>query len=171
MLRLRSMSVLMRPLQLRRLTGGERALCDEVFHGAVDPDPVRLFAAPGPRMMRPFVPGEVLWSGRYWIVFPAFEAFADFAATPLRDQARFVHELTHIWQAQQGVDLLKAKFGADYPYALTPGCRWEGFNIEQQAMIVEDAFRMSRGGRPRYPQSCPTDEYARVKPFRRAAQG
>ena len=162
------MADLMPPLQLRRLTPGERELCDEVFHGALDPEPVRLFAVPGPRqLMRPFVPGEVLWSRRYWIVFPRFEACVDFAQAPLTHQARFVHELVHIWQAQRGVDLLKAKWKAGYEYRLVPGCRWEGFNIEQQAMIVEDAYRLVRGGRPRYPQSCPVDEYHRVKPFGR----
>ena len=163
----------MRPLQKRGLTAGERALCDEIFRGEVDPDPVRLFAIPGPKqLMRPFVPGEVLWSGRYVIVFPAWEACTDFAAAPLWSQARFVHELTHVWQAQRGVDMLKAKLKAGYAYELAPGCRWEAFNIEQQAMIVEDAFRLSRGSRPRYPQACPVAEYARVKPFgRRAGPG
>jgi hypothetical protein len=162
------MTELMGPLQLRPLTDGERGLCDEVFGTAVDPAPVRVLAIPGPRtMMRPFVPGEVLWSRRYWVVFPRFEAFCDFSRAPVGNQARFVHELVHVWQAQQGVDLLKAKWKAGYEYALVPDCRWESFNIEQQAMIVEDAFRMSRRGRPRFPQSCPPEEYGRVKPFPR----
>ena len=165
----RRMTGLMRPFQLRRLTAGERAIGDEVFGGDLDPAPVRLFAVPAPRALRPFVPGEVLWSRRYWIVFPRTGALADFSQAPLGAQARFVHELTHVWQAQRGVDLLKAKWKAGYEYVLDPGCRWDGFNIEQQAMIVEDAFRLSRGGRARYPQACPVGDYERVKPFGRSA--
>lgn len=63
----------------------------------------------------------------------------------------FVHELTHVWQAQRGVSLLIAKLragdsAAAYAYDLERGPGFAALNIEQQAVVVEDAFRLSRGG-------------------------
>ena len=88
------------------------------------------------------------------IVWPAATVRDDFADpdTPLCVQAVFVHELTHIWQAQNGVRLLLAKIKAgdreeSYAYDLTGGPEFPAMNIEQQAMVVEHAFLVSRGGK------------------------
>ena len=152
----------------RALTPGERALAAEVFGEALDPEPVRLLAAPWP-FERAFVPGT--WFGRQWIVWPRRSLPADFAAAPLGLQAVLVHELVHVWQAQQGVDLLAGKLRAGdhpaaYAYPVSDGCAWCDLNIEQQAMLVEHRFRLSRGG------SVPADDafYARVSPFDRSRQ-
>ena len=135
---------------LRRLTEGETAIAREVFGGGIAPERVRILAVP--IWNRAFVAGPRL------IVWPAATARADFAdpATPLRVQAVFVHELTHVWQAQGGVNLLVSKIKAgdrpaSYAYELVDGEAFLGMNIEQQAMVVEDAFRLSRGGKA--PQS------------------
>ncbi|WP_295207624.1 hypothetical protein [uncultured Brevundimonas sp.] len=63
-----------------------------------------------------------------------------------------IHELTHVWQAQQGVNLLFAKLKAgdtpaSYAYRVEPTCRWDALNIEQQAMVMEHRFHC-RCGRP-----------------------
>ncbi|WP_293676016.1 hypothetical protein [uncultured Phenylobacterium sp.] len=132
-------------MSFRRLTAGERALAAEVFAGGLDAARVWILAIPA--WGRAFVPGRRL------MVWPAPAARTDFAdpATPLDDQATFVHELTHVWQAQNGVALLLAKLmagdsAASYAYDLTSGLAFPAMNIEQQAMVVEDAFRLSRGG-------------------------
>ena len=139
------MNDLMPPMSLRRLTLGERVLAAEVFGDGIDAGRVRLFAIPV--WDRAFVA-----SGRL-MVWPAAGARPDFAdpATPLDDQAVFVHELTHVWQAQNGIRLLLAKLRAgdrpaSYAYDLAAGPGFARLNIEQQAMVVEDAFRLSRGG-------------------------
>ena len=129
---------------LRRLTPGERALADEMFGASLDVRGVRILAIPAWR--RAFVAGPGL------IVWPARDLPPDFAAAALRVQATFVHELTHVWQAQNGVRLLRAKLKAGdgpsaYAYRLTPGLDFASLNIEQQAMVVEHAFLASRGGR------------------------
>src|SRR5258707_491782 len=90
--------------RLRRLTPGERALAHEVFGESIRPEKVRILAVPLWR--RAFVAGAGL------IVWPARALPADFALAPLRQQASFVHELTHVWQAQSGVALLRAKLKA-----------------------------------------------------------
>ena len=113
-----------------------------MFGAALDAARVRLFALPVWR--RAFVPGGRL------IVWPASSALVDFGAAPLELQSVFVHEMTHVWQAQNGVNLLVAKLQAGdrasaYDYDLTDGCAFAGRNIEQQAMIVQHAFLARRG--------------------------
>ena len=150
---------------IRALTDGERDLADEAFADALDLDSIRFLPAPWP-FNRAFVPGR--WFGRDWIVWPADALPPDIAAAPLRLQAMLVHELTHVWQAQQGVNLLTGKLRAgdrpsSYEYPVGMDCDWGGLNIEQQAMVVEHRFRLSRG------QRTPADRafYDRVCPIGR----
>jgi hypothetical protein len=149
---------LMKPLRFRRLTAGERALAAEWFGQGLDAARLRLFALP--LWNRAFVAGPGL------IVWPATSARLDFSNpdTPLRTQAVFVHELTHAWQAQNGIGLLVAKLRAgdkpeSYSYDLTAGPAFADLNIEQQAMVVEHAFLASRGGRAPHP----AELYANVR--------
>jgi hypothetical protein len=74
--------------------------------------------------------------------------------------------MVHVWQSQRGVNLLLAKLragdsDASYAYDLTPDCRWDGFNIEQQAMMVQHDFLRRRGRTAPYPDSA----YLAVLPF------
>ena len=132
----------MRPWRLRRLTAAERALAWEMFGEGLDPVCVRILALPLWR--RAFVAGPVL------MVWPARAAPADFGQAPLALQATFVHELTHVWQAQHGTHLALAKIkagdsAASYAYDLASGPPFSELNIEQQASVVEHAFLASRG--------------------------
>ena len=137
----------MRPGGIRTLTPGERALAAEVFAGAIAVARVRVFAIPLWR--RAFVP-----NGR-WIVWPGHTTPQDFSTEPLARQAVFVHELTHVWQAQSGVNLIlsKVRAGDDaqaYAYDLSRIADFRSLNIEQQAMVVQDAFLAARGVRVAY---------------------
>ena len=137
---------------IRRLTEGERTLAREVFGAGIAAERVRILGLPF--WSRAFVAGPGL------IVWPSASLRADLAApdTPLRVQAVFVHELTHVWQAQHGVGLLRAKLkagdsDASYAYDLAGGPDFAHLNIEQQAMVVEHAFVASRGGETPHPAS------------------
>jgi hypothetical protein len=148
---------------IRGLTAGEQRLAREALGDAVDLATVRFFSTPWP-FDRVFVPGR--WFRRDWIAWPARQLPADFAAAPLRLQAVLIHELVHIWQAQTGVNLLTAKLQAgdrpeSYQYVVSDDCHWGGLNIEQQAMVVEHRFRLSRG------ELTPADKafYSRVCPL------
>lgn len=130
----------------RPLTAGEGALCAEMFGQGLDPGRVRLFAQPLDWPRRAFVAGPGL------VVWPWRAALADFSAEGVRlgAQAMFVHEMTHVWQAQNGVNLILAKLRAGdgpraYAYDLKAGGDFAELNIEQQAMVVEHAFLVSRG--------------------------
>ncbi|WP_293474869.1 hypothetical protein [Phenylobacterium sp.] len=138
----------MKPFAVRRLTADERGLAVEVFGDGLDGGRVRILAIPV--WNRAFVAGPAL------IVWPAATAPRDFAREPLAAQAVLVHELTHVWQAQNGIGLLRAKLragdgAASYAYDLECGPAFAALNIEQQAMVVEHAFVASRGGRTPHP--------------------
>jgi len=133
---------------IRPLTQGERLLASEAFGESLGLDAIRFLPAPWP-FSRAFVPGR--WFGRDWIVWPGRSLPEDLSAAPLHLQAMLVHELTHVWQAQQGLNLLTGKLRAgdrpaSYEYPVGMDCGWETLNIEQQAMVVEHRFRLTRGG-------------------------
>jgi hypothetical protein len=145
----------MRAGAFRTLTTGERGLAHEMFGEGLDADRVWIFAIPV--WPRAFVPGGRL------VVWPAREAWTDFSLAPLVLQSVFVHELTHVWQAQNGVNLLAAKLRAGdgpaaYAYDLSKTGNLLELNIEQQAMVIQHAFIAARGG------SAPHDgeAYARI---------
>lgn len=148
---------------IRPLTTGETGLAREAFGDALDCRSIRFLPAPWP-FDRAFVPGR--WFGRDWIVWPHRTLPRDIAAEPLRIQAVLVHELTHVWQAQQGVNLLTGKLKAgdrpaSYDYPTGMDCSWGELNIEQQAMVVEHRFRLLRGGAA----PAPAEFYERVCPL------
>lgn len=147
---------------IRVLTVAERALAEEAFGDALDYAAIRFLASPWP-FDRAFVAGR--WFGRAWIVWPGRTLPDDIGKAALRLQATFIHELTHVWQAQQGVNLLTGKLRAgdklsSYAYPVGMDCGWCDLNIEQQAMVVEHRFRLSRGektpgDRAFYDRVCP----------------
>ena len=145
----------MRPGAFRTLTAGERSLAHETFGAALDSARVWIFAIPV--WPRAFVPGGRL------VVWPAAGAWRDFSLAPLTLQSVFIHELTHVWQAQAGVNLLAAKLRAGdgpraYAYDLSKTCDFSRLNIEQQAMVVQHAFLAARGG----PAPYDGEAYARI---------
>ncbi len=149
---------------IRALTKGEKALARESFADAVRLDNVRLIPSPWP-FDRAFTAGR--WFGRDWIVWPHRQLASDLSVEPLGRQAILIHELVHVWQAQQGVSLILGKLRAgdrpaSYAYPVLDDCDWADLNIEQQAMVVEHRFRLSRGG------AVPADRtfYDRVCPIR-----
>lgn len=130
---------------VRALTKPEKSLAREAFGAAIDLAPVRLIGWP---FRRAFVAGR--WFGRDWIVWPQAQLVADFTLASERMQGVLIHELTHVLQAQQGVNLLFAKLkagdtAASYAYRVEPTCRWDALNIEQQAMVMEHRFHCRRG--------------------------
>ena len=60
----------------------------------------------------------------------------------------FIHELTHVWQAQKGgrfyLPLMRHPF-CRYRYELEPGWAFSRYGLEQQAEIVRHRFLADRG--------------------------
>ena len=152
----------------RHLTPGEIAMAREVFGDALNPVPVKLWAQPF-GFNRVFVAGR--WFGSDWIVWPKATLLPDYAAegVPVAKAATLIHELVHVWQAQQGVNLALAKLKAGdrpdcYAYEIGEDTTWYGLNIEQQAMAVEDEFRRRRSGRTELAAGL-SAAYRRICPF------
>ena len=133
-------------MKSRPLTPGEVEIAQSVFGGAIDYGRVRLI------------------EGKWWPLQPRRSAMApmgdiwfhpigggwseDFTTEPLSAQAYFMHEMTHVWQAQKGgrfyLMLMRHPF-CRYDYALKPGKPFRRYGIEQQAEIVRHRFLADRG--------------------------
>lgn len=130
----------------RPLTPGERALVAEVFGAAINPDPVRI------RRHRwfPFQPVGTVMAPMGHIHFaPACPRYCeDFGDADLSAQGLFIHEMVHVWQAQQRgrwwLPLMRHPF-CRYGYAYREGQPFERYGIEQQAEIVRHWFMAKRG--------------------------
>lgn len=131
----------------RPLTAGERALAVSLFGAAIDLDRVRIRRA----RWFPFQPRNVAMApdGHLWFHPQGGLWRADFSTALDNLQALFVHELTHVWQHQQGLCLLIRRHPfCRYAYHIVPGQAFRDYGIEQQAMIVEHAFTARRANRP-----------------------
>ena len=130
----------------RPLTDAERSLARSMFGGSIDPSRVRIRRA----RWWPLQPREAIMApdGDIWC-HPGGSLWRDcYASASLAMQALFVHELTHVWQAQRGgrwyLPLVRHPF-CHYVYTLKPGKPFRRYGIEQQAEIVADAFLARRG--------------------------
>lgn len=130
----------------RSLTPDEVALAQGVFGAAIDYGRVRVHA----RKWWPFQPRGVTMApdGDLWFHPEGGLFCADFCESPLHIQGHFIHEMTHVWQAQRSgkwwLPLMRHPF-CRYGYAIVPGKPFERYGIEQQAEIVRHLFLMRSG--------------------------
>lgn len=130
----------------RLLTDGERALVHEMFGSAIGLAEVSVRR----RKWFPFQPRGTVMAPMGHIHFhPASPAYRDdFGQGSITLQALFLHEMTHVWQAQQRgrwyLPLMRHP-GCRYHYAIRPGWPLDRYGIEQQAEIVRHAFLARRG--------------------------
>lgn len=130
----------------RPLTPGECALASSVFGGAIALEPVRLKR----RSFLPFQPRLTVMAPMGHIHFHPRSPHwrEDFALAPISLQGLFIHEMVHVWQAQQKgrwwLPLMRHPF-CRYSYRFIPGKPFEAYGIEQQAEIVRHWF-LARNG-------------------------
>lgn len=133
------------PATIRPLTTGEIALAKAVFGDALDAAAVTVRRAKYWALHPWWV--TMAPDGHVWCHPNGFNWSTDYSACTIGLQAHFVHELVHVWQVQTGGHLaLRRPPLARYRYRLTPGKPFHRYGIEQQAMIVEDAFRARARG-------------------------
>lgn len=148
----------------RPLTRGERALVSEVFGSAIDADPVRIRR----RRWFPFQPTGTVMAPMGHIHFaPACSRYCDdFSCATLPAQGLFIHEMVHVWQAQQRgrwwLPLMRHPFSR-YDYTYRKGQPFDRYGIEQQAEIVRHWF-MAKRGKP-YPAAPSLSDLNSVVPF------
>lgn len=148
----------------RPLTSSERALAATIFGDAIDYAKVRVHR----RKWWLFQPRNVTMApdGHLWFHPEAPHYRACFASASLAAQAHFIHEMTHVWQAQTAgrwyLPLMRHPF-CRYRYVLEKGKPLSRYGIEQQAQIVMHAF-LVRNGQPN-PRLPSLDGLAALLPF------
>jgi len=132
----------------RPLTAGEVELARSVFGDAIDYSQVQLFKG----KWWPFHPRNAAMAPMGNIYFhPEGDVWSeDFSKEPLGRQGFFIHEMTHVWQAQKSgrlyLPLMRHPF-CRYSYELKPGKPFQRYGLEQQAEIVAHTFLARRGAR------------------------
>ena len=139
----------------RPLTAGERELVRWVFGEGIDAARVRVmrekFAFFQPREVTMAPDGNIWFHPRGGIA--TSKDVEDFSLAGLAMRKHFVHELTHVWQHQRGVDLVWEKllmccrYGALGGYEYEEGEDFLSYNIEQQACVVADWYEKGILGR------------------------
>jgi len=148
----------------RSLAPGEIELARSIFGDAIDCARARLIrrkwwpfqpknAAMAPCGNIHFHPQGTLWS-------------EDFSREPLWLQGFFIHEMTHVWQAQRYgrfyLPLMRQPFSR-YRYTIVPGRPFARYGLEQQAEMIRHAFLLGRGyGLENAP---PLEELEKLLPF------
>ncbi|MBK5264473.1 MAG: vgr related protein [Alphaproteobacteria bacterium] len=151
-----------KPATSRPLTRSERALATSIFGDAIDYDRVVIhnrkwfWLQPRHITMAP--------DGHIWF-HPKGSLFcADFCGTSILLQGLFIHEMTHVWQHQNGVRLIIRRHPfCRYDYSLKPGWTLERYGLEQQAEIVRHIFLLRQGFR--VPGAPPLAHYDGILPF------
>lgn len=148
----------------RPLTPSERALAAAMFGDAIAYDQVRIHN----RKWWPLQPAHIAMApdGHLWLHPKGGLYCDDFCAGPLDQQGLFIHEMTHVWQAQTRgrwwLPLMRHPF-CRYDYTIRPGKPFDRYGIEQQAEIVRHASLLRQGfilpGKP------PLEVYDALLPF------
>lgn len=131
---------------VRLLAPGEIAMSRTMFGNSIDYARVRIvrrkwwWLQPRGTVMAPtgnihFHPDDPRWS-------------EDFSKEPLLLQGLFIHEMTHVWQAQTKgryyLPLMRHPF-CRYGYRLREGWGFGRYGLEQQAELVRHRFLSDRG--------------------------
>ncbi|MFL6754611.1 MAG: vgr related protein [Sphingomicrobium sp.] len=133
-------------MECRSLTPGEVELARSIFDDAIEYSKVRMFRG----KWWPFQPrrSAMAPSGDIWFHPDGGGWSEDFSNEPLSLQAFWIHEMTHVWQAQKGgrfyLPLMRHPF-CHYRYELKPGKPFRRYGVEQQAEIVRHRFLADRG--------------------------
>lgn len=133
--------------QGRPLTAGERELLEKIFAKGVDYGKVRIYN----RRWSPLQPDNAAMSPDGNIYYPEsrvgrlyysgdFSKLVGPTHKPLRDT--FIHEMSHVYQYQQGVSVVLRRIveGDKYRYKIIDGKDLNDYTVEQQAEIIKDFY-------------------------------
>lgn len=161
-------------LQGRSLTRSETEMARTVFGDTVNYDNVKVYNGP------PTVAGifhlnqdglsAISPNGDVYIVGPQYQV-QDLSQASADTRKLLIHELTHVWQHQQGRNVeaealflfIKSggHYNAAYAYDINGNQKFADLNLEQQAHMVEDYFAL----REMSPWEAPPDRDERIAKF------
>lgn len=126
--------------QSRPLTTGEKRLANSVFGDSLTLEAIQIKTAW-------WVLKNYAVSPNGNIYFNPKDYLPDFSSASLSHQSWLIHELTHVWQLQHGLKVVrKALFDRRYQYEFVKGKPFLSYGVEQQARMVQDYFiRKKRG--------------------------
>ena len=118
----------------RSLTVDEKALAYSVFGDSLETRQIQLKIAWWVLKNYAVSPnGTIYFNKANWV--------EDFSKAALSKQSWLIHELTHVWQLQRGLKVVRgALINRRYSYVLQAGKPFFAYGIEQQARIVQDYF-------------------------------
>lgn len=131
----------------RSLTSNEIQLVQSIFADSIDCQAVKIYALPFD-----YLKLNTAMSFGGCIYFPRRFFCDDFTLQNIAMKRWFVHEMTHIWQSQQGFPVLLAGiliflsggyfFRTTYRYAhkISKCKTFHQLNMEQQAEVIADFF-------------------------------
>ena len=147
--------------QSRAPTAGEVLMCREVFGDAIDYARVRVFN----RKFWFGQPVRMAMAPNGNIYFHPARFLEDFSLAPVLTRAWFIHEMGHVWQHQQGVNVYMAMLQRVYDYTpLVPGRTFEEYGLEQQCEIAADYYLLRHRCRPCWGNHG-IEDYEAVLPF------
>ncbi|XID74301.1 type IV secretion protein Rhs [Alkanindiges sp. WGS2144] len=127
-------SPLLRLRHCRPLTLGEKSLAYSVFHDQLDLNSPRICSSD-------WILTGYAMSPNGHVYFNPADYLEDFSTASLDKQGWFMHEMTHVWQVQQGMKVIqRALLDRRYRYLLKQGKSFFAYGIEQQAQMVQDFF-------------------------------
>ena len=120
--------------QSRYLTTDEIALAYSVFADSLDTTEIQLKTAWWVLKNYAVSPnGNIYFHPADWCL--------DFSNSAMGKQSWLIHELTHVWQLQHGLKVVRgALINRRYSYVLQAGKSFFNYGIEQQARMVQDYF-------------------------------
>lgn len=118
----------------RSLTEAEIKMAHSVFGSDFDVSQVRLKTAWWVLKNYAVSPnGNIYFNPKDWV--------EDFSKQSLGKKSWLIHELTHVWQLQQGLKVVRgAMMNRRYDYIFQEGKPFFTYGIEQQARMVQDYF-------------------------------
>lgn len=155
----------------RSLTSGEIAMCQKIFKNSINYSKVKIINkaflpkqdVPVTPHGSPYYPENLTGADVYQNDFANPQFNGNTKVGNGRDfkiisKMTFIHEMTHVWQHQKGLNLIKRGLILQpldtiipdniydaYSYQLKHGSNFNDFNFEQQATIVSDYFGILSG--------------------------
>jgi hypothetical protein len=155
----------MKATDTRPLTEGERNMAASIYGDAIDLAPVTICHS----KWFPFQPRNVFMAPCGHVhVHPKSDIWSeDYSKERLGLQALLLHELCHVWQAQQRgkyyLPLMRHPF-CRYDYAVRLGQKFERYGLEQQAEIVRHVYLLRN--LHVFPGAPPLDQLESILPFK-----
>lgn len=131
----------------RQLTNNEIEMLKLIFSDSIEYDKVKIFKD----KYLPFQNKNIAMSPNGNIYFDEKHHQDDFSISSNSNKMWFIHEMTHVWQYQNGLNIINNAFGVLFrggyknksAYCYDHECKSDEFcslNFEQQATIIEDYF-------------------------------